>query len=109
MKRPWADDDREARREFNAALDDGADPEVIIASVKEWVRLADHPRFLPKLSKWLAGRCWQRDPPQRRTRTAAPLGTCIAGAPAAPAITTGGGGMRIKKGPATRRGRSSMS
>jgi ABC-type sugar transport system substrate-binding protein len=47
--RPWPDnDDREARAAFAKAVEEGADPDTIIAAA-EWVRLADHPRFLPKL------------------------------------------------------------
>jgi hypothetical protein len=67
--RPWPDnDDREARRAFNAALDEGTDAETILAAARDWVRCADAPRFLPKLSNWLAARGWEKEPPQRRAR-----------------------------------------
>jgi hypothetical protein len=73
--RPWPDnDDAEARRALAKALED-ADADTIIAAASEWVRLADAPRFLAPLPRWLADRCWERDPPQRRTRArAAPSG-----------------------------------
>jgi hypothetical protein len=69
--RPWPDnDDAEVRREFARAIAEGADPREVIAAAAEWVRCADAPRFLPKLSKWLADRAFEKEPPQRRTRAA---------------------------------------
>jgi len=64
--RPWPDhDDREALRSYVMALHD-VEPDVILDAARNWVEAADNPRFLPKLSKWLADRAWERDPPQKR-------------------------------------------
>ena len=65
--RPWPDnDDTEARAAFNEAVRKGVDSIHILAAAAAWVEAADAPRFLPKLSDWLTGRCWEREPPKRR-------------------------------------------
>jgi hypothetical protein len=64
--RPWPDhDDREALKLFVLALYE-VEPDVILEAAQKWVEAADNPRFLPKLSKWLADQCYLRDPPQKR-------------------------------------------
>jgi hypothetical protein len=66
--RPWADnDDREAMRSYVMALRD-TDPDVILAAARACVEAADAPRFLQKLSKWLADRGWEKPPPLRARR-----------------------------------------
>jgi hypothetical protein len=70
--RPWPDaDGAEASRLYAAAWRE-VGPVVIQAAAEAFVAAADDPRFLPTLSKWLAGRGWEKPPPQKtRTREAA--------------------------------------
>jgi hypothetical protein len=63
--RPWVDDERADREAFVLACEEVA-PEDILAAAKTWVAAADAPRFLPPLAKWLAGRGWEKPPPQRK-------------------------------------------
>jgi Helix-turn-helix domain len=65
-RRPWPDDDdAEALAAFTAATRSGVRAGKILAAAKAWVTDADSPRFLPSLTKWLAGRSWERPPPGR--------------------------------------------
>jgi Helix-turn-helix domain len=48
-----------------AALVSGAAPEAIFAAAKKWKAAADAPRYLPKLSDWLAARGWEKPPPKK--------------------------------------------
>jgi hypothetical protein len=63
--RPWPDDERADREAFTLACREVA-PEDIIEAARTWVAAADAPRFLPTLAKWLAGRGWEKPPPQRK-------------------------------------------
>jgi hypothetical protein len=54
-----------ARREFEKARREAA-PATIVEAAKDWLAAADHPRFLIRLDKWLATRCWQKKPPEKR-------------------------------------------
>jgi hypothetical protein len=66
--RPWVDnDDREALQSYVVALRD-TDPDVILDAARACVEAADAPRFLQKLSKWLADRGWEKPPPLRGRR-----------------------------------------
>jgi hypothetical protein len=65
--RPWPDhDDAEAQAAFNEAVRENVSPQHILAAAAAWVEAADAPRFLPKLSAWLADRCFEREPPKKR-------------------------------------------
>jgi hypothetical protein len=64
--RPWADnDDREAMRSYAIALRE-VEPDAILAAAQAYLEGLDAPRYAQKLSKWLADRCWERNPPQKR-------------------------------------------
>jgi hypothetical protein len=66
--RPWPDrDDWDARAAFADACR-SRPARAIIASASAWVAAADAPRFLPKLSTWLADACYLREPPKKRGR-----------------------------------------
>ena len=45
-----------------------AEPEAILTAARAWVAAADAPRFLPPLTKWLAARGWEKDPPKKPGR-----------------------------------------
>ena len=44
---------------------------MILAGARAWIAGIDAPRYLPALSKWLAGRGWEKAPPQRMRREGA--------------------------------------
>jgi hypothetical protein len=69
-QRPWCDDERVDRRAFERACEEGT-PADILDAAKAWVAVADAPRFLPPLARWLDSKGWDRPPPQRARRTAA--------------------------------------
>jgi DNA-binding MarR family transcriptional regulator len=67
-RRGWPADDAPkveaiTRRAYYRAIQEGADPEAILAGARNWVAAADAPRFLEKLWEWLAARGWQSTPP----------------------------------------------
>jgi hypothetical protein len=65
-RRPWPDcDDVEAKVAFELAVGEGVRPDKILDAAKGWIEAADHPRFLPSLARWLAGRGWEKSPPGR--------------------------------------------
>jgi hypothetical protein len=66
-QRPWCDDARADRRAFEQACEEGTPAEILDAA-KLWVAAADAPRFLPPLARWLDGRGWERQPPQKARR-----------------------------------------
>jgi hypothetical protein len=68
--RPWvdADDDQAAKLYAKARAEVG--PAVILKAAEAWVAGCDAPRFLPTLSKWLAGRGWEKPPPTKKPRAA---------------------------------------
>jgi hypothetical protein len=65
--RPWPDhDDRAAMQAYrDACREVGHD--AVLAGARAWVAAADAPRFLPKLSDWLVGRAYLKQPPQKRS------------------------------------------
>lgn len=63
--RPYIDDEGADRRAFALACRE-AQPEALLRGAREWVQEADHPRYLPSLTKWLGGRGWEKAPPRRR-------------------------------------------
>jgi hypothetical protein len=65
--RPWADDVEADRRAFEIACRQVA-PEEIIEAAAAWVAAFENPRFLPSLAKWLANRCWEKEPPTKPRR-----------------------------------------
>jgi hypothetical protein len=76
-RRPWLADEAtkpEAQHAFIEACNHPdpevrADPVEIIERARNWViDFPDDPRFLPKLSTWLAGRGWETEPPPPRHR-----------------------------------------
>jgi hypothetical protein len=71
-QRPWCDDQRADRLAFERACEEGTPAEIILDAAKAWVAAADAPRFLPPLARWLDGRGWERQPPQKARRSAAP-------------------------------------
>jgi hypothetical protein len=55
------DDEAEAQRLFNAAVAQvGSD--AILTAAHAHVASADEPKFIPKLTKWLRGRGWEKPP-----------------------------------------------
>ena len=72
--RPWvdADDDQAAKLYAKARAEVG--PTVVLKAAEAWVAAGDAPRFLPTLSKWLAGRGWEKPPPAKKPRTATKRG-----------------------------------
>jgi hypothetical protein len=67
--RPWPDNDgAETARLYAIACQEVGQPTVHNAA-EAFVAAVDAPRFLPKLSVWLADRGWEKPPPQKkRTR-----------------------------------------
>jgi hypothetical protein len=68
--RSWPDSDDDeaaARRAFALACSDDDIAGNIIAAARAWIAAVE-PRFLAKLSKWLTGRGWEKQPPARRQR-----------------------------------------
>jgi hypothetical protein len=55
-----------ARREFEKARREVA-PATIVDAAKAWIEAADHPRYAIRLDHWLAGRCWEKKPPEKRS------------------------------------------
>lgn len=71
--RSWPDDDEATARRIFATCRD-ADHHItdqIIAAARAWINAVE-PRFLPKLSKWLTARGWEKPPPTRRQRKGKP-------------------------------------
>jgi hypothetical protein len=64
--RPWLDDVEVDRAAFEWACREVV-PAIIIAAAAAWGQAVE-PRFLPPLAKWLAGRGWQKPPPQQAKR-----------------------------------------
>jgi hypothetical protein len=62
--RPFADDEAADRRAFAEARAI-ASVDQIVAGACAWAAAADAPRYLQPLAKFLAGRCWEKPPPQR--------------------------------------------
>lgn len=65
-QRPWPDNEHAGRQAFDAARQDVA-PADIVEAAKTWVAAVE-PRYLPSLAKWLAGRGWEKPPPQKASR-----------------------------------------
>jgi hypothetical protein len=77
--RPYPEDLQAAKRAFDTACAEGAEPEGIVAGARTWVTAfavgtaGDGMQFLPKLVAWLDAGKWEHDPParaKRRTRQA---------------------------------------
>jgi hypothetical protein len=60
-QRPWIDDPAADRRAFDKACRE-ITPETIIEAAQRVARVVE-PRYRPSLSKWLAGRGWEKAPP----------------------------------------------
>jgi hypothetical protein len=58
-----------ARRGFEKARREVA-PSTIIEAAKAWIEAADRPRYAIRLDQWLAGRCWEKKPPEKRSAAA---------------------------------------
>lgn len=67
--RPWADNDDRQALELYAIACQEVGPQAILEAAQAWVAAADAPRFLQPLSKWLAGRGWEKPPPQKKRTT----------------------------------------
>jgi Helix-turn-helix domain len=67
-QRPWGEDDEDAAHRAFASACREADPGDIIASARSWVAVADDPRFLKPLTKWLAKDLWRNQPPSPRQK-----------------------------------------
>jgi hypothetical protein len=64
-QRPWPDDPKAGQRAFEAACQETT-PEMILEAAQAWVAAAEAPQFLQPLTKWLAWRGWEKEPPKRR-------------------------------------------
>jgi hypothetical protein len=63
---PHVDDLSESQRLYAAAITE-TEPGIILAAAKACIVSADEPRFIPRLSKWLRGRGWEK-PPRKRPK-----------------------------------------
>ena len=52
------------------AMASGALSDAILAGAETWIKAADAPRYLPKLSDWLDTKSWEKEPPTK-TRASA--------------------------------------
>jgi hypothetical protein len=62
--RLWADNHEDGSKKLYALAREEIGHSAVVEAARAWVQAAEHPRFVKKLSKWLADRCWEREPPQ---------------------------------------------